>query len=785
MKKIILFVCICIYTTESNAQRIVKGLIRDMQNKQAIPGAAIVVGDKTVTTDAYGFFALTAPEKSMLKISVAGYISKDIQVTASENLLMILLDPDNTSPEEVQVTGLYNLNKTLYTPGAVGTVTAKDIQRTNGIRLENSLNLIPGVRVERRTEGGGSRIVMRGYGNQINFNGSGYKAYYNEMPVTDADGTTLLDDIDLGTLNRIEVFKGPSSSIFGSGIAGVVSMYSEKAPQGITVRQSLMSGSNGMLRTNTAVGVGDGQANIWLNYGYQSIDGFRLHNDSKKNFFTLSGDFYASEKRTLSVFAAYTGQMDHVPGELNRRQLHTAPDSAQLSYMQNNAHVGLESFRMGILQEYRFNKRLSNKTSVFAGSQNIDQSAPGVLNKINKNKFGLRSSFVFTPQIGNVATKFILGAELMKDISYQKAYALNTGVPGILRTDLEVTPLTYTVFSRIDLTLAEGTLMTFGSSLNFLEYAVADQRPATGGYVNTSGYKRFTPVLAPHMAINHFLNKARTIAVYTSYSRRYAPPATNQVVVQQTGKVNLELTPEIGDAIEVCSKGSFLNKTLNYEWAFFNMDVRDKFGRQNFRAAGGQPAYTKTTNAGAVNYSGIELSLNYAYVPKSGYITLVRPFFAYTYRDFVNSDLKSDNNNDINTKDYTNKKVSGIAPSLLNGGIDLETATGFYLNLTDLFTDKMPIVLDNTEYADAYNLLNGRLGWRKQLNGHKAAKKWLVDLYAGMDNITGQTYSTLIFINQPYVGATPVVPGTSQASFFNPASPNATWYAGCSIHYSF
>ncbi len=35
---------------------------------------------------------------------------------------------------------------------------------------------------------GGQRITIRGYGNRTNFEGSGYKAYLNGIPLTDAEG---------------------------------------------------------------------------------------------------------------------------------------------------------------------------------------------------------------------------------------------------------------------------------------------------------------------------------------------------------------------------------------------------------------------------------------------------------------------------------------------------------------------------------------------------------------------------------------------------------------------
>ncbi len=78
--------------------------------------------------------------------------------------------------------------KNRVVPNAIGIATEQDFHRGSGIHLGNTVNLIPGVHLERRATAAGTRIVIRGYGNVSNFTGSGYKAYLNGIPLTDADG---------------------------------------------------------------------------------------------------------------------------------------------------------------------------------------------------------------------------------------------------------------------------------------------------------------------------------------------------------------------------------------------------------------------------------------------------------------------------------------------------------------------------------------------------------------------------------------------------------------------
>ena len=61
------------------------------------------------------------------------------------------------------------------------------------------------VTMNRRSVSGGQQFNIRGYGNGVrgtngassNFDGQGYKVYLNGIPITDAEGITVLDDMEL------------------------------------------------------------------------------------------------------------------------------------------------------------------------------------------------------------------------------------------------------------------------------------------------------------------------------------------------------------------------------------------------------------------------------------------------------------------------------------------------------------------------------------------------------------------------------------------------------------
>ena len=758
------------------AQQKIKGIVRDNETNQPIPAATVIYNNQKIICSNNGGFEITLNSSFKLEVSSNGYLSKEVLMNVKNDVLLVFLEPSNILMNEIQVTGLSTQRKSLNTPGTIGTITLRDFDRNNGIHLQNTLNLLPGVRMELRTVSGGARIVMRGYGNQTNTNnGIGYKAYLNDVPLTDADGSTTLDDVDFDNLGRVEVFKGPSSSIYGTGIGGVVTMYNQKAPEGSTILQSYLRGSDGLLRTNTSLGVGTDKTNVFVNYGHQEIGGFRQHHSSKKDFFNINADIYNDEKRSFFVYASYSNTHDLLAGQLDSLNFLNHPDSADIDYIKNDAFIDIESARVGLTQEYKFSDAFSNKTTVFVASQTIDNPLNNTLTKTNKNKFGARSSFVWSTHFGPKPARFSFGGEVFKNVNYQKIYNQTNNILGALTSDYEFKPIMWNYFAQLELQIDDRTTVTAGISNNYVEYGITDLRSGTG-YINKSGKKAFIPLATPRIVLAHKFGENNL--TYVSYGDGYSPPNFNQVIITQLGKINQDIQAEKGGNFEIGTKGNAFNKSLTYELAFFTIEINDKLVGQSFNAANGVPSYTITTNAGSVRNNGFELSFNYALVPKNtSFITLFRPFLTYSYYDCKNGDYKSDNNNNTSTKDYTGLKVTGVAPNLLNIGFDVETKPGFYLNVTNMFTDRMPITLDNTSYSPAYDLLNAKLGLRN-LNQGKQTRKWGFDVYGGLDNILGQLYSQFTFLNV-------TAPTGQLPKVYNPRSPYTTYYIGGTLRYRF
>jgi iron complex outermembrane recepter protein len=173
----------------------------------------------------------------------------------------------------------------------VEALTEEDLNRNNPAFIEQSLGTIAGVQVDKRTQLGGQRIIIRGYGNDQKFNNWGIKAYYNGVPLTTADGITVMDDIDFTLVNNIEVIKGPAATMYGGGVGGVARFYLKPSEdKGVSLTEKIIVGSYGLFQSNTRLDVVNDSSSMFLSYGHLQSNGYRPRGGSLKNYLTYMGE---------------------------------------------------------------------------------------------------------------------------------------------------------------------------------------------------------------------------------------------------------------------------------------------------------------------------------------------------------------------------------------------------------------------------------------------------------------------------------------------------------------
>src|SRR2546423_806390 len=383
----------------THAQTSLKGIVRDSQTSLPVAGASVFIPNTSIstTTNNLGKFTLHSKRTfTNVTVSSIGYESKQISVTDQSQDLSVSLQPSIGSLSPVEVFSIRQ-------PQTANTLTDAELRRFSGLSLQDALNTVPGVVMQSRTPWGGQHIVIRGYypstdngrTNSENFSGLGYQLFLDNIPVTDATGTTIMDDIDFFNLGKVEVIKGPSP-LYGSYIAGAVNLFTPKpTPNQTSIEQQTIGGSYGLFRSNTTVQTSNGNADIRLNYGHQTYNGFRPHDASRKDYVSFTTSFNATEKQTVSTYFSYNNSYEELAGEIDSADLYARKAVSNTAYLLNNSHAIIESFRAGITDKYQFSEHFSNQTTVYATGSSLNQNFAHGFNKNQNLNFGGRTAFVF------------------------------------------------------------------------------------------------------------------------------------------------------------------------------------------------------------------------------------------------------------------------------------------------------------------------------------------------------------------------------------------------------
>lgn len=804
------------------AQTTIKGKVTDAATAP-LAGASISFAGKTFTSDKNGNFNIDCSLGNSVTVSYVGYETKTAAVDCNTNLTIVLTSVGRQMPE-VEISATSNPHKALiYVPQSISKLTPVELKRSTGLFFDDIINLnVPGVTFERRAVNSGQSFNIRGYGNgargrngvSSNFDGQGYKVYLNGIPVTDAEGITLLDDIDFGSIGNVEVVKGPAGSLYGLAIAGAVNLKTIKPAKGkTTIGQEAIAGSYGLQRYTTTLQTAGERSSLLMNYGKQKSNGYFQHNASRKDFVNLISEFQPRENHSIMAYVGYANSYDERGGEQTIAQYQAKMDSGNIEYIKRDAHSHVISFRAGVANTYGLTRGVSNTTSLFGTGLVTDAaSAGGWTDKLSLN-YGLRSSFDTRFALGTrLNLSGLTGVELQRQNAQTMGYNFKAdplaanqdiskwqyGDPYLVKnastSNTATISSTASYFTEWTLSMPHDISLTAGVGVSNMSIHLEDRfNPATATKPATfdASYKN---MVSPHVALNKVFNKM--FSLYASYSRGYKAPVSSYFFTPipavsgggaARAEIDSSLKAEVADQFEIGAKGSVLKDKLYYEVAVYNAMFKNKMtpvAVKNPNDSTGTTLYSIMRNQGNQNNKGLEVLLKYtAYQSQNGFVRTIRPFGNFTYSNFKYENFTQDSigkraapnatKDSLFSFDYSGRQVAGVPKYTYNVGVDFSFRYGIYGNVTYAYRDAMTITSDgfiriktpgsvNIDYVPyetpSYGLLNAKIGIQRPLTNH-----FDIDAFFGVNNITNTQYPIKVFINQI---PDAFVPGPSKANYF-------------------
>ncbi|MGK6349679.1 TonB-dependent receptor domain-containing protein [Parapedobacter sp. DT-150] len=755
--------CLAACILQANAQdNDLTGHIYDTQTRQPLAGATIRdhTGQLVAQSDRNGYFRVNRYAiQHTVVVTLVGYKTQHVIVADDRTGINIQLEADPVQLDEVRVGLNHRANR--ETPGAVALLTADDIQRGSGVSLQSALNTVAGVRMDQSTLSD-SRISIRGNGVRSPWGIRAVKMYVNDIPVTETDGTTRIEALDVNNIGRVEIIKGPASSIYGAGTAGVINFQLQRAPYGERrLEVSGLTGRYGLNRIATAYRSGGDKANSYIAYGWQEYNGYRTHSNDMRRFITGNFQFFPSDKQIITVLLNRTTQHSQIPGALTQDQIASSPIQANAGNMDKAAGRYQNWTRIGVGQQYRFNEKLSNSTSVFTYFYDLNHPLAYAYIRNHYQSYGGRTRFTYDPGFSSFATLFTVGAEVNQGLTKGSQYANEHGTEGAINANVDNQNTFYSLFYQSETALGPKTMLTLGLGFNSLRYDVRDYL-----LPHQSGIKQFDPQAAPRVALSHTFDEA--LSLHASVSTGFTPPTGSEIKLAD-GAINPYLQAEKAVNYELNAKGALFRSRLSYDLSVFKMNMSGELIAQSV-----QQGITTYHNAGKTDHRGAELALSWLARTQddNGWIRQLRPFAAVTYSDFTFVDYKIRNVDQAVTAVYDGHALTGIAPWVISAGVDVDTETGLYARCSYLYNDRLPLDDANTVYHPSYHVLSAKIGY-----AHTIRKYIRIDVYGGMDNLLNEQYSSFVALNA-------IAYGGGQPAFYNP-SPGRNAYGGINLSYLF
>ncbi|MEM6299283.1 MAG: TonB-dependent receptor [Bacteroidota bacterium] len=699
-----------------------KGKVVDADNLQPVANALITQGEEQTYSDINGLF--TVSSLSPIRISSIGYRTQVVEVDPNQKFQVFYLTPNVQELNEIVISAFESNESLLESAGSVSLLTPKDLKRDNESNISQTLNRVAGVYMHSGTYNT-NRLTIRGIGSRTPFSTNKIRAYYEEIPLTTGEGETIIEDIDMGFLERMEVIKGPASSLYGAGLGGTI-LLEASSPESskVTVENNTMLGSFGLWRNQTAFKSSGAQSQIYVGYSQMSSEGYRENNEYDRQSFLLATNFYPNEKATFHLLGNYIDVKGFIPSSINEETFRNNPRAAAGNWL---AAEGFESYQKGLVGaslDYQFLPNLEQKTSLFTSFRLANEPRPFNILRENTLSYGLRSRLIYSPNLGNWETNFTIGTEYFNEYYFWQTYENNNRTEGAILTDNTERRNCTNLFAQALLKPLKRLNITLGLNYNEMSYRLTDL--FTLDSLDQSGKYEFEPVWSPRLGINYRISDK--IALFAQVAHGFSPPSVEETLTPE-GQINPQIQPETGWNYELGSRGQA--GFFAWEVALFNMQIENLLVAR--RTA--EDAFVGL-NAGSTQHRGIELQTNFFPLkshPDYWQFSLTYTYSDYTFQDFLDEDAG---------EDFSGNVLPGIAPHILNLVTDWNLPFGLYGNLNYQFVDEMFLRDDNILKSESYQVLNLKLGYEMHLG-----QKWYLDFHAGIQNLADERYASMLLVN--------------------------------------
>lgn len=636
-------------------------------------------------------------------------------------------------------------------PYQISILTGDELQRGNiGFSIEEALQALPGVQIQNRYNYAvGERISMRGFGARAQFGARGIKVFVDGIPATLPDGQTTLDHLDLGSLGRVEVLRGPASAMYGNGAGGVL-RFETRTPPAVPVREEakVVFGDNGLFRMESQTSGTINSTSYLVNFSRLEFDGFRTTPTAPNDLYgsaerinlnaQVTTDAFGGRLKTTLNFLDLDAES---PGSLTRDALDSGSQDARGFNVTQQAKKDVQQAQLGVGWEGEIGG-MSARFHSWGILRDLDNPIPPRIIDLERAAWGVRAIIRSTQSPGGFAWSAGLEVELQRDDRLN--FENEQGTKGTLTLDQQERVRATGVFAQLQAPLSDRLTLVGGLRYDRVRFT-ADDHLVNAVNPDDSG-SRTVDALSPTLGLHARVSPS--LALFANVTTSFETPTTTEFVNNpgQSGGLNEELDPTRGVGGEFGARGTLGSATL--EGSIYVTSLDDEL--VPFKDAS-QDGRTFFRNAGSSTYWGFEAA---GTVPILGKGVSARA--SYTYLDATFDDFQVDD------EVFDGNRIPGVASHKAEVLIRW-TGRSAFAELRGDYVGTIAVNDSNLEESPDYGLADLRAG----VTGLDIGR-WSAAPFAGVNNLFDKRYAAAVAVN------------AFGGRFFEPG-PGRSYYLGVSL----
>lgn len=462
--------------------------------------------------------------------------------------------------DPVVVTATRNEQRSFDVPASVDTLDRSTIREGQpAINLSETLPRVPGVfAANRNNYAQDLQLSIRGFGARATFGVRGVRLYQDFIPLTMPDGQGQTGSVSLLAAERIEVLRGPFSTLYGNASGGVVAIFTQAPP---AVPEFVASASVGSFGTaNVGLRAGGTFAGVGFAVAGNRFDtdGYRAHSAATRDIANAKLVFPVGEATRVTVVGTSQRQPDaQDPLGLTQAQVEADPRQADPATALFDTRKSVDQTQGGIALEHTLSPSTLARLTAYAGTRQVEQflaftgaaaaSSGGVVD-LDRDYGGVGLRVIWSGALGGGPLTLTAGADADRMREQRQGFVNDFGVAGALRRDEEDTVQSADAYLEGQWHPHPLVSATLGVRTSVVRFEV-DDRYVTPASPNDSGNRRYTNT-SPIAGL--VLHVSDDVNVYASYGRGFETPTFAELAYRPAGPgVNFALQPATSTAYEV------------------------------------------------------------------------------------------------------------------------------------------------------------------------------------------------------------------------------------------